>query len=214
MSKPRKGKRKAGRTAALALPTLGTPGRASDDPAEWGPAPADRPRLAPVPIENMFARGQLGIEQYNAAREIERVFLAITAGLLARTSDPNRPGGARRGITPPMLEAYTERYLPWSKRLSASHAEAPDVNEIARVVRCADEGALVTLALRAGRTQQPRATAFHPQTLQWIIELLIDGRSIETIARTEHRHHRTVKAALLAGLTLYAEMAGWLRRAA
>jgi len=202
--------------AALALPAPvpRTILRPSADPGDWGPNPAGAAKIMPPPIENLLARGLIAIEQYQAACEIERVFHWVTSGLKSRMSDLNRIGGAFSGNDDPLHSAYIARYRPWAEALSACRPAAPDAAEISRVLHSVAPAARGRIAAAAAERQRPGQGAHHPKTLQFVIDLVIDDRTIETIAREEKHDHRTVKRALLDGLTLYAEIAGWLRRVA
>jgi hypothetical protein len=187
--------------------------RPSTDPAEWGPNAA-AVKIMPPPIENLMARGLISIEQYNAACEIGRVFHWVTAGLKSRMSDLTRMGGGVSGNDDPLQSAYIARYRPWADTLSACRPAAPEPGQMSRVLRSVEPWALSRLTAAAAARKRPGRGRHHPKTLQFVIDFVIDDRTIETIAREEKHDHKTVKRALLDGLTLYAEIAGWLRRAA
>jgi hypothetical protein len=194
---------------------VAAPARHADEPGNWGPAdPAVTAKIMPPPLENLRARGLISIEQYKAAQEIERVFHWVTAGLRTRTIDLDHVRGTASTGADPLQAAYSARYRPWADWLNGRAVAQPDVNQMARVLRSVDEEGLLRLAAGAADRRAPQRHRYHPKTLQFVIEFVIDDRTIETIARDEKHDHRTVKRALLDGLTLYAEIAGWLRRAA
>jgi hypothetical protein len=185
---------------------------AADDPGSWGPPDtAAAARLMPPPLENLRSRGLIAAEQYLAAQEIERVFHWLTAGLRIRTVDLHHIRGAVATGSDPLQAAYSQRYRPWADELSGAKTVEPPVDQMARVLRSVKADDLPRLV---ARRQAARRGRHHPKTLQFVIEFVIDDRTIETIARAEGHDHRTVKRAVLDGLTLYAEIAGWLRRAA
>ena len=187
--------------------------RPSDDPAEWGPNAAMAARLMPPPLENLMARGLIAIEHYDAAKEIERVFHWVTAGLKSRMADLTRTGGGTAGTSDPLQAAYTSRYRPWADELSGARIAPPNANQMARVLHSRSRQEVAVLAAAAQRQHSPRRR-HHPKTLQFVIDFVIDDRSLEAIAQEEKHHHRTVKRAVLDGLMLYAEIAGWVKRAA
>jgi hypothetical protein len=186
--------------------------RESKDPADWGPSERPAGKIMKPPIENMLARGVITREQYEAANNIEEIFHAITAGLMTKASKLGEIRAAASGISVPMLDAYVHRYRPWADEISGARQRAPDVSEIARVVRSADEDALIIAAARAEKGVVDRRDQYHPKTLAFVIALVVDGRSIEEIAASERHAKTTVSAAIHRGLTRYAEIAGFLGR--
>lgn len=186
------------------------------DPADWGPNPLGTTKLMPPPLENLMARGLLAIEQYDAAKEIERVFHWVTSGLKSRMTDLTRSRGAGTGAagSDPLLAAYIGRYRPWADALSQCRVAAPDAADMSRVLRSVNRADVPALAGIAAERRAPQRGGHHPKTLQFVIEFVIDDHTIEAIAKRERHDHRTVKRALLDGLTLYAEIAGWIARAA
>jgi hypothetical protein len=171
-------------------------------------------KIMPPPLEILRARGLIAIEQYQAACEIERVFHWVTAGLKSRMSDVNRIGGMVSGNDDPLQSAYVARYRPWAETLSASRPVAPDAAQISRVLHNVAPSVRGRIAAAATKRPRPGHRPHHPKTLQFVIDFVIDDRTIEIIARDEKHDHKTVKRALLDGLTLYAEIAGWLKRVA
>ncbi|MGB8839680.1 MAG: hypothetical protein WCC64_01285 [Aliidongia sp.] len=187
--------------------------RPAAEPAEWGPNERVAARIMPPPLEILMARGLISTEQYNAAKEIERVFHWVTSGLKSHIGDLTRIRGAVGSASDPLQAAYTARYRPWADALSQQRVTAPDVTEMTRVLASVGEGDVIRLAAKAGdRRDRRQCRRHHPKTLQFVIDFVIDDRTFETIAREERHHHKTVKRAVLDGLTLYAEIAGWLRR--
>jgi hypothetical protein len=201
-------------------------GRAGDrrkDPADWGPNPIGAAKLMPPPLENLMARGLISIEQYDSAKEIERVFHWVTSGLKSRMSDLARGRGTGMAGSDPLLAAYIGRYRPWADELSRCRTAAPDLADLKRVLHSVAAADLPWLAGRAAERppprgghheRPPRRGGHHPKTLQFVIEFVIDDHTIEAIAKRERHDHRTVKRALLDGLTRYAEIAGWIACAA
>ncbi|MEI9983487.1 MAG: hypothetical protein WDN69_09940 [Aliidongia sp.] len=186
-----------------------------DEPEHWGPNPLAVAKIMPPPLENLRARGLISTEQYNAACEIQRVFQWVTAGLKSRLTNFDTVRGTSGDGSDPLQTAYANRYRPWADELSACRLEPqPDLEQMSRVLHSVGRDDRVALADKIAGRRRPRRDRHHPKTLQFIIDFVIDDRPIETIAREEKHDHRTVKRALFDGLTLYAEMAGWLRRAA
>jgi hypothetical protein len=188
--------------------------RRGDDPGEWGPNERGAARVMPPPIENLWVRGLITAEQYQAAHEIERVFHWVTSKLRARIADPSGLRGIVGTQADPLQGAYSARYRPWADELSGNRPVPPDAEQMARVLHSVDPAAVIRLADAAVGQRAPQRPRQHPKTLQFVIEFVVDDRTIETIAEAEKHDHRTVKRALLDGLTRYAEIAGWLRRAA
>jgi hypothetical protein len=72
-------------------------------------------------IDLLLSRGAIGDEQYRAGREIARVWLAITAALFPRVSNPSR-GARGAGVTDwsaGLNTAYGDRYIPWRAEAGA-----------------------------------------------------------------------------------------------
>jgi hypothetical protein len=186
----------------------------SRDPGDWGPNEIAAARIMPPPLEILLARGLIEIEQYNAAKEIERVFHWVTSGLKSRIANLSEIRGGVGSTSDPLQAAYTARYRPWADELSLCRIAAPDVNEMARVLASVEEDDVIRLAAGATERRGRTRNRYHPKTLQFVIDFVIDDRTFEAIAREERHHHKTVRRAVLDGLTLYAQIAGWLRRAA
>jgi hypothetical protein len=66
-------------------------------------------------IDRLLGRGQIGEEQHRAAKEIEHVWVAITAALFPRISDPSGKGrlGTSQDWSAALQTAYGDRYQPW-----------------------------------------------------------------------------------------------------
>jgi hypothetical protein len=188
--------------------------RGDGEPGEWGTNERVAAKIMPPPLEILMARSLISTEQYNAAKEIERVFHWVTSGLKSHIGDLTRIRGAVGSSSDPLQAAYTARYRPWADALSRIRTATPNLNEMTRVLSRVGEDDIIRLAAKATSRRDRPCRRHHPKTLQFVIDFVIDDRTIETIAREEKHHHKTVKRAVLDGLTLYAEIAGWLRRAA
>ena len=200
--------------AAIRLPSEAEIPRPDDDPGEWGPNELAAAKLMPPPVENLWVRGLIEAEQYQAAHEIERVFHWATSGLQSRLSRLGMVRGSGGDGSDPLQAAYATRYRPWADELSACRAATPELDQIAQVLHSVPRDELPGLAAKAADRPKPRRDRRHPKTLQFVIAFVIDGRTIASIARQETHAHGTVKQAIFDGLTLYARIAGWLRRAA
>lgn len=71
-------------------------------------------------IDRLLARGQIGDEQHRAAEEIARVWIAITAALFPRISDPsgNSVRGTSESWSASLTTAY-KRYRTWCEEAAA-----------------------------------------------------------------------------------------------
>lgn len=88
------------------------------DPATWGPAPADRPKPGPCPIQAMVDRGAITGPEHDAAREIDRVFRYITQGLMAKAQTLARQPRGEVSPSEAIAIAYAKRYKPWADALT------------------------------------------------------------------------------------------------
>ena len=184
----------------------------SKDPADWGPNEHLASKIMPPPIDNMLSRAIISREQHEAALDIERVVAWLTAGLAPRTVDWGRARGKSISTSDPMSDAYATRYRRWADELRPTHDEPPDLAEIARVYRSANDNDLIIAAARAGRRAAKRPGEFHPKTFEFVIALVVEGHTVERIARISRHSKNTVSEAIKEGLTLYGWLAGWVRR--
>jgi predicted nucleic acid-binding protein len=184
----------------------------SKDPADWGPNERLASKIMQPPIDYMLARGSITREQHDAALDIERVVAWVTAGLAPKTVDWGRVRGKGIGTSDPMSDAYTARYRRWADELRPAHEGPPDLAEIARVYRSANDNDIIIAAARAERRTAKRQGEYHPKTLEFVIALVVEGHTIERIAKISRHSPNTVRDAIKRGLTRYAEIAGWVRR--
>ncbi len=112
----------------------------SRDAENWGPASRRNIRRSRrCPLRALHEAGSLGLEELAAAAEIERVFLALTAGLFARPRQEAIRGGRPRDITEAAAIAHADRFRPWATALSERHkAGGPPILEV--VVDCVVDG--------------------------------------------------------------------------
>lgn len=89
------------------------------DPATWTDAPV-RPPPKRDPVETWQARKLITGDEYRAAREIERVFRSLVAGLFAKAAKHDARMG-RPEMQEWLASAYSERYKPWA---DAMHRDA------------------------------------------------------------------------------------------
>jgi hypothetical protein len=211
--KSRKGSKRRHQAQVAGPPEPRLITRESKDPADWGPV--DRvEKIMPPPVDNMLSRGAITEEQYRAAREIEEVFHSVSGGLMAKAQNIGEERGGSNGDSVPMLDAYVRRYRPWADEISGVCQRAPDVNEVARVLRSVDEDMVLAAAFRAERRVVKRREQYHQKTLRFMFLLVINGMGVEAIAASERIRVATVREAVKQALTRYAEIAGWVRRAA
>lgn len=110
------------------------------NPADWGPASRRNTRRARrCSLQALHSAGSLDLEHLAAAAEIERVFLALTAGLFARARRDAIRGGRPRDMTEAAAIAYGDRFRPWAATLSERHkAGGPPILEV--VLDCVIDG--------------------------------------------------------------------------
>lgn len=96
--------------------------RQREDQMRVNATPQTLRKLERPVIDRLLQRGQIGDEQHRAGVEIAHVWIAITACLFPRVSDPGRPrgsGGSRADWSPSLVAAYTERYGVWRDEAGA-----------------------------------------------------------------------------------------------
>lgn len=108
----------------------------TDEPADWGPAPArNRKRARRCALRSLHERGLIGLEQLAAAAEIERVFLALSAGLFATARRSEVRSGRPRDLSESTAIAHADRFRPWARALSEGHKQGgPPVLEVVLAV--------------------------------------------------------------------------------
>lgn len=197
-------------TKATKQPVAAVVAPVRDDPASWGPPQIVR-IVRPPTIETMVRRGQISAELYQAAREIERIFHAVTSGLFVKVGDLQRSGGGAPGrLTDELAQAYAGRYRPWATELSGKRQAAPDCDEIGRTVPSLDLAKVQFLAARVSSRSSAKLPEHHPETLSVVIAVVVDGSTLATIDQDHGWRTGTGSKLLKAGLTRYAERAGWL----
>lgn len=197
-------------TKATKQPPLVVVAPVRDDPASWGPPQIQRIVRRPT-IETMVVRGQIGAELYQAAREIERIFHAVTSGLFVKIGDLQRSGGSSGGrLTDEMAQAYASRYRPWAIELSGQVRAVPEADEIERTVPSLDQATVQFLAARVSSRSVAKLPRHHPDTLAVVISVVVDGSTLATVDQDHGWRTGTGSKLLKAGLTRYAERAGWL----
>lgn len=104
--------------------------------ATWGPAPArNRKRVRRCALRSLHERGLIGLEQLAAAAEIERVFLALSAGLFATARRSEVRAGRPRDLSEAAAIAHADRFRPWARALSEAHkAGGPPLMEVVLAV--------------------------------------------------------------------------------
>lgn len=130
------------------------------NPAEWGPATRRNMRRARrCSLKALHEAGSLDLEHLAAAAEIERVFLALTAGLFARPRRDAIRGGRPRDMTEVAAIAYGDRFRPWAATLSERHkAGGPPILEV--VLDCVVDGLSLREIDSARRWRHGRAAAY------------------------------------------------------
>ncbi|HZB90760.1 MAG TPA: hypothetical protein VE397_04910 [Stellaceae bacterium] len=143
-------------------------------------------KLRPDPIVRLVANETLTREQGRAAVEIRTIYERLSAGLLARTSDPaNRSPGTRPNLPERIALLHSQRYLPWARLLGGAAAEPS----------------------RAAPAQQGRC----PEALEVAIAVIIDGATLAQCDRARHWRNGTSAQLLVYALALYTDLAGWER---
>lgn len=139
---------------------------ASQDPAHWGPAARrNARRTRRCSLKALHEAGSLQLEHLAAAAEIERVFLALTAGLFARPRREAIRGGRPRDMTEAAAIAYGDRFRPWASTLSERHkAGGPPILEV--VIDCAVDGLSLREIDAARRWRHGRAAAYVVEGLE------------------------------------------------
>lgn len=75
-----------------------------------------RHRLRESTIDRLIRQGRIDTDMERAAKEIDRVFTALTRRLGAKTSSWERVDSSNDETVPAALqEAYLKRYIPWTK---------------------------------------------------------------------------------------------------
>src|SRR5580658_1293121 len=131
----------------------------TDDPGNWGPNEVLTAKIMPPPLENLRIRELITAEQYNAAKEIERVFHWVTAGLKCRNVDLNQIRGAAGAAADPLQAAYSTRYRPWAEALSNRRQPEPDAKDIARVLPSVGAAGMAKLAALVSGRSRPHTSA-------------------------------------------------------
>ncbi|HYM31984.1 MAG TPA: hypothetical protein VEU47_11820 [Candidatus Cybelea sp.] len=139
-------------------------------PGTWGPAnEATRRRAIRCPVQMLFERGHLGVEEVRAAREIERVFVALTAGLFAKAS-LQESRGRRVDMGEIAAMAHARRYRPWADALSARHkAGGPPLLEV--VIDCVVDGRSLAAVERDRRWRHGRAAGYLREGLELYVAM-------------------------------------------
>lgn len=154
------------------------------NPAAWGPADKQRPRVDPDPLvmlakayRNDEAAG-LSPDLERAAYEIRRVFRWVSGRLFAKAGNMERAisGGGWRDPSDNELEAYHERYKPWADEMSA----------------------------RGKQTGLP--------FMEVAIDLCVDSISPNKIDRGRQWRNGRAIVLIREALQRYCEIAGWVRR--
>jgi hypothetical protein len=116
-------------------------------------------------LKALHEAGSLGLDHLAAAAEIERVFLALTAGLFARPRRDAIRGSRPRDMTEAAAIAYGDRFRPWAATLSERHkAGGPPILEV--VLDCVVDG-LSLREIDAGRRwRHGRAAAYVVEGLE------------------------------------------------
>lgn len=138
----------------------------SDDPAQWGPAARrNTRRTRRCSLKALHEAGSLGLDHLAAAAEIERVFLALTAGLFARPRREAIRGGRPRDMTEAAAIAYGDRFRPWAATLSERHkAGGPPILEV--VLDCVVDGLSLREIDTGRRWRHGRAAAYVVEGLE------------------------------------------------
>lgn len=130
------------------------------EPANWGPAARrNMRRTRRCSLKALHEAGSLDLEHLAAAAEIERVFLALTAGLFARARREEIRGGRPRDMTEAAAIAYGDRFRPWAAALSERHkAGGPPILEV--VLDCVVDGLSLREIDSGRRWRHGRAGAY------------------------------------------------------
>lgn len=143
-------------------------------------------KLRRDPIVRLVANETLTREQGRAAVEIRTIYERLSAGLLARTSDPaNRSPGTRPNLPERIALLHSQRYLPWARILGGAAAD-PAHGAPAQQGRC-------------------------PEALEVAIAVVIDGSTLAQCDGARRWRNGTAAQLLLYALALYADFAGWER---
>ncbi len=139
---------------------------AGQNPADWGPATRRNMRRARrCSLKALHEAGSLALEHLSAAAEIERVFVALTAGLFARPRQEAIRGGRPRDMTEAAAIAYGDRFRPWAATLSERHkAGGPPILEV--VIDCVVDGLSLREIDSARRWRHGRAAAYVVEGLE------------------------------------------------
>lgn len=132
----------------------------AQNPADWGPATRRNIRRSRrCSLKALHEAGSLDLEHLAAAAEIERIFLALTAGLFARPRREAIRGGRPRDMTEAAAIAYGDRFRPWAATLSERHkAGGPPILEV--VLDCVVDGLSLREIDSARRWRHGRAAAY------------------------------------------------------
>jgi hypothetical protein len=136
------------------------------EPANWGPATQrNRRRARRCSLRALHEAGSLDLEHLAAAAEIERVFLALTAGLFARPRRDAIRGSRPRDMTEAAAIAYGDRFRPWAATLSERHkAGGPPILEV--VLDCVVDGLSLREIDQNRRWRHGRAGAYVVEGLE------------------------------------------------
>ena len=180
--------RQAKRKAA-ARRKRGDPVEAGAEISTIGPTAETRSKLRQDTLRAMLRAGAIQSEHLAAAGEIRDMWEALTTGITARSSWPSDPARAVIRLGRRVFQA------PWE------HLSERRLGRWRRIYK--------PWSVSTGRVD---VVPGHSR-LELVVDVVVDGHSLAEVERRLRLRHGVASQHLRAGLTLYAEMAGWLMAA-